>query len=124
MKYVFYDESGMITSELTAPNSAVADAQGGDYVEADESASFDTHYVNTATLEVLEKIAGNFSYSISGLTVVFAGVPVGTQITIGNSLLVSDEDGAEIEFDTPGTYEIHIDPPPQYKAETLEVAVG
>lgn len=120
--YVVYDDTGKIqhtinTPENQAPTVNALEVEGGDMLDI-------SHYVDLETITLREKKAVDLSHTISGLSVAFSFLPVDTKVFIKGQGSTVDAEGLEIEFDMPGTYEIYIDPPPQYKAETLEVTIG
>jgi len=128
MKGAVYDvSSGRITRTIDCPENIVGGQLG--YGEAvfvlpdDYPDGIDeTHYINDGG--IAEKLPLALQHEPYNLSSVIEGVPPGSLVLVEDVEVFSDSTTVEVEFDAPGTYEIRIYPPPQYRDEVLEVTVG
>jgi len=128
MIWAIYESDGRIDSIFRgAEQQALLQLEEGNrLVEVTEDVTDETHFVDLDgdTPISKSKRAFDVSYGVAGLTVTLQSLPYGSVVMVGPLETVADESPVEIEFDAPGTYEIRIYPPPQYRDEVLEVTVG
>jgi len=142
MRYLVFDSStGEVTKILECPETDVElNVEGAEsYLSVDDFPGVDpsNSYVawSGVEYEVHEKDLLNTLVEIDGLVVRMPNIASGSKLVItddpfaGDGFamgehVVADSSGVEIEFDAPGTYEVRIYPPPQYRDEVLEVTVG
>lgn len=120
--FAFYLPSGAITNTLTAPGEAIAELQGGSFIECDSDVSDTTHYVSGG--KVKQKAAFTYQLKQQGLTLTLEGLPVNTSVTVGDFSVLTDNKPTVIEFDIPGKRVIYIKDSIPHLDETLEVTVG
>ena len=111
---------------LSAYSEDFARSQGGSFIPCSEDCSDDTHYVDLSGGDpvVLGREESGITIEKNDLKATIYDIPEGSLVRVGESSVVSDGETTEIEFDAPGTYEIRIYPPAQYRDEVLEVTVG
>lgn len=120
--YVVFDAEGRIEQGLCLSESIPA-PDGS--IEVSDSHMIDLDfYVDVKKKTLIKKKPLDFHFLVDSLTVNFVGLPKNTFVILEGQTANVDAKGLEIEFDKPGTYEIYIDPPPQYKAETVEMTIG
>jgi len=126
MNFCFYDNAGYITQILVSPTKETARLQEGSFLECEEGCSDDAHFVDLSGPgpRIREKSSLDTEHDISGFVVTLTALPDGTRLEVEGLEIESDADGAEVEFEAPGTYEIRLSPPPQYRDDVLEVTVG
>jgi len=128
MNYAVYlIDTGRILKTVTTSEESINRelVNGADYVVIPDSGEVTnaTHYVrNDGT--IVEKEDQELDLSYSGLSVTITGIPSGSRVRLLSYSLIADDQPTEITFDSPGTYNIHIFAPPQYKDKSLEVVVG
>lgn len=113
-KTAVVDESGKIIQTTTSPYR---------YIECGVEVEDTTHYLANDDNFYLRSDA-DLSYDVDGLVVSFTALPINTQVSVASQSATVDELPLVVEFDVPGIYSLRIDPPSQYKAETMEVTVG
>lgn len=125
----YWIESGRMHSVITADETQIREApieEGMARIELDGDefhGDIDGVFVDTNTGDIRERISVDMAHSIEGLSVTFHALPSGLILRVGGEEMIADGDDT-VEFDAPGTYEIQLYPPPQYRDEVLEVTVG
>ena len=132
VKAICYKESGRITeliemTEASLCSFSVSEDEFLHRLEGGETIETASGYFFDLNEKVVKKCVslGYTSFS-DGLSFFIEGLPLGTSVVFSDlhTSVDTENDAVEIEFETSGTYEIDIYPPPQYKSETLEITVG
>lgn len=123
-RFALYDSLGVIDSIFTGGEESARD-QGFNFLPCGPTDSDVSHFVDISEEhEIKPRMALNTRLDTRGLSVTVTGLALGTRLSVEEVEVISDSERVEIEFDAPGTYEIRIYPPPQYRDEVLEVTVG
>lgn len=121
--WVLFDDVGRITDTLCL-NEDLAPPDGALELVAGVMMADLDYYVDVQAMAVQEKAHLPIASEIDGLSFIINNVPTGTYVSVDGNTFLVDDGIAEIEFDRSGVYKVRVDPPPQYKAENLEVTIG
>lgn len=145
MNYFVFDiRTGKIDRTIECPSDMIAKniGSGEGFVPTGNYLPNDAPNLCVESADVGFRIAElgaiDTRHRIDGLTVTIPRLPVGTKVNVGgeplmeepgdtapgHGTIISDEDGVEIEFDSPGTYLISLTPPLGKRPQELEVTVG
>lgn len=84
-----------------------------------------THCVRKVDEHVVCRSPAEIRVDVLGMLATLYGVPPGSTVKVnGSSSTIEESAPLTVEFDIPGAYIIKIDPPVQYRAQSLEVTVG
>lgn len=124
MRFAFYDDEGGITMILEAPSKKFALCQAKDFVECDDSVTYDEHYVDVQEKAIREKRHIDAGYVSAGLALTLEGLPKGLNVVTNGVNTVTDNEPLIIEYDLPGTYTVRFSGHAQYLDHEMEVTVG
>lgn len=123
-RYARYDADGRITACVMSTRGKPNEPR---VFEIDDNADdvdlyYYARFINGVPV-LTKKRELDLSYTRKGLSIMFPLLPEGTLVKVAKESLVSDKQGAEVEFEMPGVYRFLFYPPPQYMDEKLEVTV-
>lgn len=121
-KFAIHNNQGEIFSVLSAPNEKIAALQNMPYVECGEDVSDVSHYVKNGN--VVKRTEYDEELIKKGLTVIIKKLPKGTSVEVEGFVIEVTEGEVEIDFDLPGSYEIHLTGPVQYVPKSIGVNLG